>query len=110
MNEEGTTSLISDIHIAVNYQVNRDAADNGAYTASAYESYGLILKALEDTDAAGKSLKDCIKTLWAATKENNADMQQAYLQEIERIARASAAAWVMVAALCVKANESAARR
>lgn len=109
MHEEGTTSLIGDIHIAVNYQVNRDAAENGAYTASAYESYALIQKALEDADSAGKNLKDCVKTLWTATKEKNADMQQAYLQEIERIARSSAAAWVSVAALCVKANESAAR-
>lgn len=106
---EQDTSLLEDIFLAVKYQVNRDAEENGAYTASAYESYSLLLKALEDTENAGKGLKDCVKTLWTATKERNEDMQQAYLQEIERVARASAQAWVIVAALAIKANESAAR-
>lgn len=109
LRSENESSIVGDIYLAVKYQVNRDAEENGAYTASAYESYSLLIKALEDKDAAGKDLKDCMKTLWTATKENNEDMQQAYLQEIERVARASAQAWVVVAALAVKANESAAR-
>lgn len=110
MNEEQNTNIVGDVFAAVRNQVERDAEENGAYTASAYESYSLLLKALEDAGTTTKGLEKCTKTLWEATKERNEDMQQAYLQEIERIARSSACAWVIVAALATKANESAARR
>ena len=101
--------LVENILLAVKYQKNCDAERNGPYTASGFEAYALIQKALEDKDIVSKELKDCMKELWIAVKGRDAYTQQTYLQEISRIARNSAEAWVIVAALAEKANESATR-
>ena len=53
-----------------------------------------------------KNLKDALKDLWAAVKNEDNTAAAAYLKELERVARQSAMAWVSVAAIAQKAEES----
>ena len=104
--EESRSTLLTEIYAVIQNERERDAAENGESTASPYESYSLILAALERKDAAAKDLKDCVKELWSSVKDRNDGGITAYLGEIERVARESAMAWVRVAALAVKAVDS----
>lgn len=108
MDEEKRTlgTLLTEVHAVISNEQERDAAENGACTASPYESYSLLQEALERKEAAAKELKDCMKELWTAVKDKNDGAITAYLGEIERVARESAMAWIRVAALARKAGDS----
>ena len=104
--DEQRSTLLTEIYDVISNERERDAEETGQVTASPFESYSLILAALERKDAAAKDLKDCVKELWNAVKDRNDGGITAYLGEIERVARESAMAWVRVAALCGKAIDS----
>ena len=104
--DEQRSTLLTEIYDLISNERERDAEENGQVTASPFESYSLILAALERKDAAAKDLKDCVKELWTSVKDRNDGGITAYLGEIERVARESAMAWVRVAALCGKAIDS----
>ena len=104
--QEETTSLLSDTVRCIRLERERIEERNGARFNSAYESYSVLIKALEDKSAAEKDLKDAVKKLWEGTKNEDEDVILAFLGEIERVARESAMAWVHVAAICRKAEDS----
>lgn len=85
----------------------RDAAEKGEYTAGNYESYALLLKALEDKDAVSKDLKKNVENLWSGVKTENEDVVIAHFREIGRVSREVAQKWIIIAALCEKAEETA---
>ena len=52
-----------------------------------------------------KDLKKAMAELWDGVKAGDDDVVSAYLQNIARVARESAAAWVRVAAIAEKAGD-----
>ena len=100
------TTLLQDVLRSIRRERDRDAVRNGSQTHSGYESYSLILKLLEHKDAVSKDLKDCLKHLWEGVKQEDDAVVAAYCQEISRVARESAMAWVQVAAMADKAQDS----
>lgn len=103
---ETTNTLLTEVYEVIANERQRDAAANGSETASPYESYSLLLAALERKDATARELKDCLKELWNGVKEDNDGAVIAYCGEISRTARETAMAWIRVAALADKAAES----
>lgn len=100
------TTLLSDAVHCIRKERERIEERSGARFASAYESYSVLMKALEDKTAAEKDLKDAVKKLWEGTKNEDEDVILAFLSEIKRVARESAMAWIHVAAIAEKAEES----
>lgn len=105
---ENESTLIQDVLHDISRERERDAERCGQYTHSPYESYSLISAALEHKEAVAKELKDCMKQLWSGVKQENADVVCAFCDQISRVARDSAAAWIAVAAIADKASDSAA--
>ena len=77
--DENRTTLLTEIYDVISNERERDEEENGQVTASPFESYSLILAALERKDAAAKDLKDCVKELWSAVKDKNDGGITAYL-------------------------------
>jgi len=101
------TTLVSDICIAVNNQLQRDIEARGEYTASNFESYALLLKALEDKEAVNKNLDKNVKCVWEGVKSGNDEVVMAHFRQIGNIAEEVARQWVIITALCRKAEETA---
>lgn len=99
-------TLLSDAVHCIRTERERINERTGSKFNSAYESYSVLMKALEDKSAAEKDLKDAVKNLWNGTKNEDEDVILAFLGEIERVARESAMAWIYVAAIAQKAGES----
>ena len=99
---EGTTSLSQDMIHAVANEVRRR---EGATYHSAYESYAILSAELEIKAAVEKDLKKAMAELWDGVKAEDDDVVSAYLQNIARVARESAMAWVRVAAIAEKAGD-----
>lgn len=104
--ESNPASLLSDTVHCIREEKDRIERRSGPFFNSSYESYSVLMKALEDKAAAEKDLKDAVKKLWEGTKNEDEDVILAFLGEIERVARESAMAWVHVAAICKKAEDS----
>lgn len=100
------TTLLSDTVRCIRRELERIKERTGESYNSSYESYSVLMKALEDKSAAEKDLKDAVKRLWEGTKTEDEDVILAFLGEIERVARESAMAWMHVAAIAQKAEES----
>ena len=96
-------SVALDTFHAVAAELERLRWRSGENYASAYESYSVLMKALEDRTAVEKDLKDAVKQLWDGVKREDGPTTAAYLKEIERVARESAMAWIRVAAIAQKA-------
>ncbi len=103
---ENAGSLDVDTVRCIAAERERLAQDTGARYNSGFESYGVLTAALEKKTAVEKDLKDAIKSLWEAVKEEDATTTAAYMKEIERVARRSAMAWMHVAAIAQKAEAS----
>ena len=101
------TTLVSDVCIAVNNQIRRDVEARGEYTASNFESYALLLKALEDKDAVNKNLDKNVKCVWEGVKSGNEEVVMAHFRQIGNIAEEVARQWIVITALCRKAEETA---
>lgn len=101
------TTLVSDICIAINNQIERDTAARGEYTASNFESYALLQKALEDKEAVNKNLDKNVKCVWEGVKSGNDEVVVAHFRQIGNIAEEVAHQWVIIAALCRKAEATA---
>lgn len=100
------TTLLQDVLRSIRRERERDAEKNGEYTNYPYESYSMILKLMERKDEVSKDLKDCLKSLWDGVKREDEDVVAAFCGEISRVARESAMAWVQVAAMADKAQDS----
>ncbi len=96
-------SVVQDTFCAVAAELERLRTRSGENYASAYESYSVLMKALEDRTAVEKDLKDAVKQLWDGVKREDGPTTGAYLREIGRVARESAMAWIRVAAIAEKA-------
>jgi len=99
---EATTSVSQDVIHAVANDVRR--RETATYH-SAYESYAILSAQLEIKAAVEKDLKKAMAELWDGVKAGDDDVVSAYLQNIARVARESAAAWVRVAAIAEKAGD-----
>jgi hypothetical protein len=99
-------TLLSDTVHCIRMERGRIEERTGTRYNSSYESYSVLMKALEDKSAAEKDLKDAVKNLWDGVKSENEDVILAFLGEIERVARESAMAWMHVAAIAQKAGDS----
>ena len=99
-------TLLSDAVHCIRAERERINERTSAKFNSAYESYSVLMKALEDKSAAEKDLKAAVKDLWDGTKKEDEDVILAFLGEIERVARESAMAWIHVAAIAQKAGDS----
>lgn len=99
---EVTTSLSQDMIHAVANEVRR--REDATYH-SAYESYAILSAELEIKAAVEKDLKKAMSELWDGVKAEDDDVVSAYLQNIARVARESAMAWVRVAAIAEKAGD-----
>jgi hypothetical protein len=99
---EATTSLSQDMIHAVANEVRR--REDATYH-SAYESYAILSAELEIKAAVEKDLKKAMSELWDGVKAEDDDVVSAYLQNIARVARESAMAWVRVAAIAEKAGD-----
>ena len=99
---EGTTNLFQDMIHAVANEVRRR---KDATYHSAYESYAILSAELEIKAAVEKDLKKAMAELWDGVKAEDDDVVSAYLQNIARVARESAMAWVRVAAIAEKAGD-----
>lgn len=99
-------TLLTDTVRSIRRELERVEDRSGARFNSSYESYSVLIKALEDKSVVEKDLKDAVKKLWEGVKSENEDAVLAFLGEIERVARESAMAWIHVAAVCQKAEES----
>lgn len=99
-------SVVRDTLYCISAELDRIKARTGERYASAYESYSVLMKALEDRTAIEKDLKDAVKQLWDGVKREDDDVVAAFLKEIERVARDSAIAWIHIAAIAQKAEES----
>lgn len=99
-------TLLSDTVHCIRTERERIEDRSGSRYNSAYESYSVLMKALEDKSAAEKDLKDAVKKLWDGTKQEDEDVILAFLGEIGRVARESAMAWIHVAAIAEKAGNS----
>ena len=104
--EEHVTTLFEDVVRSIGSERERINEAEGENFASAFESYAFLNAAVEEKAAVEKDLKDNLKSLWTAVKAKNDTEESAYLKEIERVARQSAMAWVRVAAIAQKAEES----
>lgn len=100
--QETPTSLSQDMIHAVAKEVRRREA---ATFHSAYESYAILSAELEIKAAVEKDLKKAMSELWDGVKAEDLDVVSAYLQNIARVARESAMAWVRVAAIAEKAGD-----
>ena len=99
---EAATSLSQDmIHAVANETRRRE----GVTYHSAYESYAILSAELEIKAAVEKDLKKAMSELWDGVKAEDDDVVSAYLQNIARVARESAMAWVRVAAIAEKAGD-----
>jgi|GEM_PF-6249359 hypothetical protein len=103
---KNTGSLDVDTVRCIAAERERISFDTGERYNSGFESYGVLTVALEKKTAVEKDLKDAIKSLWEAVKEEDATTTAAYMKEIERVARRSAMAWMHVAAIAQKAEAS----
>lgn len=103
--DDPSTLLIDTVH-CIRKELTRIQERTGNSFNSSYESYSVLMKALEDKTAAEKDLKDSVKRLWEGTKNEDEDVVLAFLGEIGRTARESAMAWIHVAAIAQKAVES----
>lgn len=99
-------TLLTDTVRSIRRELERVEDRSGIRFNSSYESYSVLIKALEDKSVVEKDLKDAVKKLWEGVKSENEDAVLAFLGEIERVARESAMAWIHVAAVCQKAEES----
>ncbi len=104
--ETDPRSLLSDAVSCIRGERARIEERTGARYNSAYESYSVLIKALEDKSTAEKDLKDAVKKLWEGVRSEDGDVILAFLGEIERVARESAMAWMHVAAIAQKAGDS----
>ena len=104
---ENFSTLISDVYEMIRRQRSRDRMENGSINSSNFESYSLLLKAIEDKDSAAKDLKDLMKQMWSGVKQNEDSVVGAYAQELCRVAERSIAAWVVIGALAQKADATA---
>jgi len=104
--ETRPTTLTEDVVAAIRTQVERITANSGETYHSAFEAYGILCAALEDKDAISKDLKKAKEELWDSVKGGNDDATAAFLADIRRVARESAAAWISVAAIAKKAEDS----
>lgn len=105
--EEDVGTIVSDVYEIIRRQRRRDLIENGAINSSNFESYSLLLKAIEDKDAASKDLKDLMKQMWSGVKQNDDGVVGAYAQELCRVAERSITAWIVIAALAQKADDTA---
>ena len=106
--ESGTTAEhINTLSDDIIHVIGREKGRYGEEKlASAFETYAMLMKAIEDKEAIEKGIKEAVKQLWSGTKQNDEDVCAAYLAEIERVARDSAMAWVRVAATAKRGVES----
>ena len=104
--EETPTTLTEDIVRAIRRELERNRARSGDAYHSAFEAWGVLIAALEEKDAINKDLKNAQKELWDGVKNENDDVVAAFLNDIGRVARESAGAWIRVAAIAKKAGES----
>ncbi len=107
MDEIERSTIVSDVYEIIRRQRLRDRFENGSINSSNFESYSLLLKAIEDKDSASKDLKDLMKSMWNGVKQNDDTVVGAYAQELCRVAERSIAAWVVIAALAQKADATA---
>lgn len=105
--EEDLGTVLADTYEIIRRQRYRDRIENGAVNSSNFESYSLLLKAIEDKDAAAKDLKELMKQMWSGVKSNEDSVVGAYAQELLRVAERSISAWVVIAALAQKADATA---
>ena len=105
--EEDLGTVLADAYEIIRRQRYRDRIENGAVNSSNFESYSLLLKAIEDKDAAAKDLKELMKQMWSGVKSNEDSVVGAYAQELLRVAERSISAWVVIAALAQKADATA---
>ena len=99
--------LLTDVHIIIRRQRERDRVINGSINSSNFESYSLLLKAIEDKDAATKDLKELMKQMWSGVKQNEDTVVGAYAQELCRVAERAISAWTVIGALAQKADATA---
>lgn len=104
--EKDPGSLVADMIHCIAGDLERIRIRDGETFNSRYESYSVLLKALDDKTAVEKDLKSAVKDLWDGVKLEDDNTVSAYLKNIERVARDSAMAWVRVAAICQKAEAS----
>lgn len=100
-------TIVADVYEIIRRQRYRDRVDKGSVNSSNFESYSLLLKAIEDKDSAAKDLKDLMKQMWNGVKNNEDTVVGAYAQELCRVAERSISAWTVIGALAQKADATA---